>query len=144
MFVKFNLSIFLELMRQWEKSHKFFDLSAFNYNLNHSNLWSTLGVMNFQRWELFSGSPGRLSKNFYTDLKIWTLWRGRGHVTVNKPVISRIYIVAHTWPLCSAQISWMGWIHTKVNSKNPPTSLQSYKIECFVSFSTKYKSPSPK
>ena len=27
-----------------------------------------------------------------------------GHVTVNKPVISRIYIVVHTWPLCSAQI----------------------------------------
>ena len=28
----------------------------------------------------------------------------QGHLTVNKPVISRIYIVAHTWPLCSAQI----------------------------------------
>ena len=27
-----------------------------------------------------------------------------GHVTVNKPVISIIYIVVHTWPLCSAQI----------------------------------------
>ena len=27
-----------------------------------------------------------------------------GHVTVNKPVISKIYIVAHTWPLCSVQI----------------------------------------
>ena len=26
------------------------------------------------------------------------------HVTVNKPVISIIYIVVHTWPLCSAQI----------------------------------------
>ena len=31
--------------------------------------------------------------------------KGQGHVTVNKPVISRISIVAHTWPLCSAQIS---------------------------------------
>ena len=28
----------------------------------------------------------------------------QGHVTVNKLVISRVYIVAHTWPLCSAQI----------------------------------------
>ena len=30
--------------------------------------------------------------------------KGQGHVTVNKPVISIIYIVVHTWPLCSAQI----------------------------------------
>ena len=30
--------------------------------------------------------------------------KGTGHVTVNNPVISRIHIVAHTWPLCSAQI----------------------------------------
>ena len=28
----------------------------------------------------------------------------QGHVTANKLVISMIYIVAHTWPLCSAQI----------------------------------------
>ena len=31
-------------------------------------------------------------------------FKGQGHVTVNKPVISIIYIVARTWPLCSAQI----------------------------------------
>ena len=30
--------------------------------------------------------------------------KGQGHVTVNKPVISRIHIVAHTWPLCSAYV----------------------------------------
>ena len=30
--------------------------------------------------------------------------KAHGHVTVNKPVISMIYIVSHTWPLCSAQI----------------------------------------
>ena len=30
--------------------------------------------------------------------------KGQGDVTVNKPVISRIYIVAHMLPLCSAQI----------------------------------------
>ena len=28
----------------------------------------------------------------------------QGHVTVNKPVISIIYIVSRTWPLCSAEI----------------------------------------
>ena len=26
--------------------------------------------------------------------------KGQGHVNVNKPVISRIYIVVHTGPLC--------------------------------------------
>ena len=30
--------------------------------------------------------------------------KGQRHVTVKKPVISMIYIVSHTWPLCSAQI----------------------------------------
>ena len=30
--------------------------------------------------------------------------KGQGHVTVNKPVISIIYIVVHMWPLCSVQI----------------------------------------
>ena len=29
---------------------------------------------------------------------------GQGHVTVNKPVIFKIYIVAHTWRSCSVQI----------------------------------------
>ena len=28
----------------------------------------------------------------------------QGHVPVNKPIISIIYIVAHKWSLCSAQI----------------------------------------
>ena len=28
--------------------------------------------------------------------------------TVNKLVISMVYVVAYTWPLCSAQIWWMG------------------------------------
>ena len=39
-----------------------------------------------------------LKSEFTLDLK------GQGHVTVNKPVISRIYIIGHTWALCSAQI----------------------------------------
>ena len=30
--------------------------------------------------------------------------KAQGYITVNKPVISIIYIVTHTWPLCSAQI----------------------------------------
>ena len=30
--------------------------------------------------------------------------KGQSHVTVNKPVISIIYIVVHTWPLCAAYI----------------------------------------
>ena len=30
--------------------------------------------------------------------------KGQGHVTVNKPVISIRYIVAHSWPLSSPQI----------------------------------------
>ena len=33
-----------------------------------------------------------------------SLLKGQGHVTVNKCVISIIYIAAHTWPLSSAQI----------------------------------------
>ena len=46
------------LVGQGEKSRKYFDLSTFNYNLNDSNPCSSLGVMNVQKWELFSGSPG--------------------------------------------------------------------------------------
>ena len=30
--------------------------------------------------------------------------KGQGHVTINKPVISIISIVAYTWPSCSEQI----------------------------------------
>ena len=48
------------LVGQREKSQKYFDLSTFNYNLYDSNPWSSLGVMKFQKWELFSGSPGIL------------------------------------------------------------------------------------
>ena len=49
------------LVGQRKKSQKYFDLSTFNYNLYDSNPCSSLGVMNFQKWELFSGSPGSLS-----------------------------------------------------------------------------------
>ena len=57
-FIKLNLPILLVLVGQREKSQKYFDLSTFNQNLNDSNPWSSLGVMNFQKWELSSGSPG--------------------------------------------------------------------------------------
>ena len=38
--------------------------------------------------------------------------KGQGYVTVNKPVISRIYVVAHTLPLCSVLIL-VDWVHPK-------------------------------
>ena len=56
--MKLNLPILLLVVGQREKSRKYFDLSTFNYNLTDSNPCSSLGVMNFQKWELFSGSPG--------------------------------------------------------------------------------------
>ena len=51
------------LVGQRKKSQKYFDLSTFNYNLYDSNPCSSLGVMNFQKWELFSGSPGIKEEN---------------------------------------------------------------------------------
>ena len=57
-----NLPICLVLVRQREKSQKYSSLSALSWNSNHSNLLSTLGDMNFQKWELFSGSPGICSR----------------------------------------------------------------------------------
>ena len=47
------------------------------------------------------GMSGRVA---YTVFVRWLKLKGQGHVTVNKPVISIIYIVVHMWPLCSAQI----------------------------------------
>ena len=46
----------------------------------------------------------------YDCLDISALLKGLGHITVNKPVISRMYIVAHTWPLCYAQ-SFVDGVH---------------------------------
>ena len=47
----------------------------------------------------------RATENILEFLRaIWDRIKGQGHVTVNLPVNSRIYIVAHTWPLCSVQI----------------------------------------
>ena len=51
---------------QREKSQKYFDLSIFDQNLNDSNPWSSLVAMNFQKWELFPGSPGMDIQKSYT------------------------------------------------------------------------------
>ena len=55
------------LVGQRKKSQKYFDLSTVNYNLYDSNPCSSLGVMNFQKWELFSGSPGILPGVFFVS-----------------------------------------------------------------------------
>ena len=46
------------LVRRRKVSQKYFHLLGFNKNLNYSNPWSTLGVVNFRKWELYIGSPG--------------------------------------------------------------------------------------
>ena len=45
--IKYNLPILLMPIRQQEKSQKYFDLSAFDWNLNRSDMLSTLGATNF-------------------------------------------------------------------------------------------------
>ena len=48
----------------------------------------------------------------------------QGQVIVNKPVISLIYTVAHTWPLCFAQILVDGMNPRESNfQKNSPIYL---------------------
>ena len=51
--VKFTVSMFLVLKRQQRKSQKYFELLTFNMKINHSNMLTTLGAMNFQKWEIF-------------------------------------------------------------------------------------------
>ena len=55
--MKLNLPILLVVVGQREKSQKYFDPSTFNKNLNDLNPCSSLGVMNFQKWELFLAHP---------------------------------------------------------------------------------------
>ena len=67
--------------------------------------------------------------------------KGQGHVTANKPVISRIYIIAHTWLLCSAQI-FGGWDESIIK-----LLLKIHQYLCnrmSVLFSSKSMSQSPK
>ena len=49
----------LPLAGQRENSQKYFDLPVSTRNLNDSNPCSSLGAINFQKWELFSGSRGK-------------------------------------------------------------------------------------
>ena len=70
--------------------------------------------------------------------------KGQGHVSVNKPVISRVYIVAHTWPLCSVQFFQWGESTLKLLLKIHQYLCNRTTYECFGCFSTKCKSPSSK
>ena len=51
-----------------------------------------------------NGEKQRPTKRRHVQGMLDETLKGQGHVTVNKPAISIIYIIAHTWPLCSAQI----------------------------------------
>ena len=57
--IPLNLSKLTVLVEEQGKSQKSFDLSSFDWDLNHSNLCNTDGAMNFQNWEIFSGTPSR-------------------------------------------------------------------------------------
>ena len=46
------------LVRQREKSQKYYISFSLYRKLNRSNLLRNLGTMNLNKWELFSGSPG--------------------------------------------------------------------------------------
>ena len=52
---------------------------------------------------LFSSSERWVYISVKVSLEL-VCFKAQGHVTINKPVISMIYIITHTWPLCSAQI----------------------------------------
>ena len=65
--------------------------------------------------------------------------KGHRHVTLNKPVISRIYIVSHTWQLCFSQILVDGV--TAASTLKLLLKIHQYLCnrttdECFVRFSS--------
>ena len=69
---------------------------------------------------------------------------GQGHVTVKKLFISIIYIVVHTWPLCSAQIVVDG-VNPQESYFQKSTNISAIvQHEGLVCFSSKLKSPSAK
>ena len=74
-----------------------------------------------------------------------SLLKGQGHVTVNKPVISTIYIFAYTWPIvfCS-DFGSFGESTIKLLLRIRQYLCNRTTYECFGCFSTKYKSPSSK
>ena len=71
-------------------------------------------------------SEKSLHLRYRTCLKL----KEQGHVTVNTPVISMIYIFAHMWPLCSAKIL--------VDWENPQESYfqKSTKISAIVQYTS--------
>ena len=86
-------------------------------------------------WDILNG----------TTTKVYDCLKGQGQVTVNKPVISRIYIVAHCMAIVSCT-DFVGWGESKLK-----LLLKIHQHLCnhttyvrFVCFSTKYKSPSSK
>ena len=87
------------LVGQRKKSQKYFDLSTFNYNLYDSNPCSSLGVINFQKWELFSGSPDIICYEIVVD---WL-------VTMDVGIISNLG--GHDTPtfLFSSLVTPCGW-----------------------------------
>ena len=68
----------------------------------------------------------------FNELKLLLL-KAQGHVTVNKPVISIIYIVSHTWPLCSAQILVDGVNPLECYFQNS-TNISAIELHMSVSF----------
>ena len=68
-------------------------------------------------------------EGFEDTVQFSLILKGQGHVNVNKPVtVSLESILLPTWGHVLYRFWWMGSVHTKVTSKNPPTSLQSYNI----------------
>ena len=65
---------------------KYFNISAIKQKLIHSNPLSTVGVMNFQKWELFSPTPFVKVLRYVVCLKYWLLGniRHRWHCTLSK------------------------------------------------------------
>ena len=59
--------------------------------------------------------------------------KGQGHVTVNKPVVSIICIVSHTWPLRSAQIL-MDEVNPQKSCIQKPTNISAIVQHMSVSF----------
>ena len=76
---------------------------------------------------------------FYHFFKIVSI------LTINKPVISIIYIVAHTWPSCFAQILMDG-VNPQERYFQKSTNISEIvqHMNVFVCFSTKLKSLSSK
>ena len=80
------------LVGQREKSRKYFDLSTFNYNLTDSNPCSSLGVMNFQKWELFFLAHPVVKLTLNLETITATLMTCINHHVNNQTILSKNYI----------------------------------------------------